>query len=373
MSTPKVLTESSSLTDNQTEAYPSIPTDLQDPWYTSLLDRNLIPDWLIRHNIRSRHAATLKQQAAGGVEAQQQRLLHFVDQLKRCPIAITTDDANNQHYTVPTEFYQYTLGKRLKYSSAYWPEHVCTLDQAEKEMLNLYCQRAQIEDGLQILDLGCGWGSLCLYLAQHYPNSQITAVSNSPSQREYIESQANSIELNNLQVITANVVNFDTDQQFDRVMSIEMFEHMKNYRQLLSKISSWMNSSGLLFVHIFTHAQYAYHFEIRDADEDWLSRHFFTGGTMPSDNLLLYFQDHLQIRNHWRVSGTHYQKTAEAWLRNMDQHRRQILNCFAETYGSEESTRRWVYWRIFFMACAELWGYCQGKEWMVSHYLFQKP
>ena len=373
MSSPKNPIGSTSARDHRTEKSQPVPADLQDPWYTPLLDGNLIPDWLVRLNIRSRHAATLRQQAMGGIENQHQRLLQFIDELKHSPIAIATDDANKQHYTVPTEFYKYTLGKRLKYSSAYWPDHIRTLDQAEEEMLALYCQRAQIQDGLQILDLGCGWGSLCLYLAEHYPNSRITAVSNSPSQRQYIEAQASALDLDNLQVITADVVNFDTDQQFDRVMSIEMFEHMKNYYQLLSKISSWMKSGSLLFVHIFSHAQYAYHFEINDADEDWLSRHFFTGGTMPSNHLLLYFQDHLQIRNHWGVSGIHYQKTAEAWLRNMDQHRHQILDCFVQTYGASAATRRWVYWRVFFMACAELWGYHRGKEWMVSHYLFQKP
>jgi cyclopropane-fatty-acyl-phospholipid synthase len=238
-------------------------------------------------------------------------------------------------------------------------------------MLDLTAERARIEDGHSILDLGCGWGAFSLYAAARFPNSTVVGVSNSQSQRVYIEKQARDRGLVNLRIVTANIADFDAAQQFDRIVSVEMMEHVRNYQLLLQRVASWMRPDGLLFVHIFTHHRFAYTFEVRDSS-DWMAQHFFSGGQMPSDDLLLYFQDDVKIRNHWAVNGQHYQKTAEAWLINMDQHRSELLNLFSTVYGQAEALKWFVRWRIFFLACAELWGHRKGKEWIVSHSLFEK-
>jgi cyclopropane-fatty-acyl-phospholipid synthase len=238
-------------------------------------------------------------------------------------------------------------------------------------MLELTCNRAGIRNGQHILECGCGWGSLSLFMAQQYPGSQITAVSNSRTQKIFIDQQARSRGIENLQVITADMNSFQTDQKFDRIVSVEMFEHMRNYQHLMDKLSGFLNETGKLFVHIFTHRELSYLYEVKD-ESDWMSKYFFTGGVMPSDHLLLYFTDHFMIENHWRVNGVHYSKTSEAWLRNMDNNRDEILTLFQQTYGKDQALKWWVYWRIFFMACSELWKYNGGNEWFVSHYLFEK-
>jgi cyclopropane-fatty-acyl-phospholipid synthase len=239
--------------------------------------------------------------------------------------------------------------------------------------LTLYCKRAELQDGQTILDLGCGWGSLSLYLAKHYPNSKIIGLSNSKTQKQWIDDQAKQRGLNNLEIRTANIVEYDLPEKqgLDRIISIEMFEHMKNYEKLLEKLSTWLKPEGKLLVHIFTHKTFAYHFEDTDGT-DWLTRYFFAGGTMPSNHLLFYFQKHLKINQHWLVDGTHYEKTANAWLENQYKNRKQIFPLLENTYGKGQALKWWVYWKLFFMACAELWGYKKGSEWMVAHYLFEK-
>ena len=338
-----------------------------------LLERGLLPDFLVRYGIRRLLRARLAEEDQGEPEGQQRHLMKLVARLKQSPVAINTADANQQHYELPCGFFELVLGKHLKYSSCYYVNPADTLEEAEANMLALTAERAQLQDGDRILELGCGWGSLSLWMAKQYPNSKITVVSNSRTQKRFIDERAAARGLSNLEVITSDMNNlsFATGGQFDRVVSVEMFEHMRNYEILMERIAGWLKPGGTLFVHIFTHRIYAYPFEVRD-ETDWMAKYFFTGGIMPSDDLLLYFQKDLGLVDHWQVDGRHYQKTSEAWLANMDRNRAKIEPILAETYGPENVQRWWVYWRVFFMSCAELWGYAQGREWIVSHYLFSK-
>jgi cyclopropane-fatty-acyl-phospholipid synthase len=340
----------------------------------SLLERGLLPDSLIRFGIRRLLGERLREERKENAEAQQEHLMRLVAQLRESPVAIATQQANEQHYEVPSSFFQQVLGPHLKYSSCYFDPGVTDLGQAEARMLALTCERAALRDGEDILELGCGWGSLTLWMAARYPGARITAVSNSRTQKQFIDARAAERGLRNVEVLTSdvNVLDFPADRRFDRVVSVEMFEHMRNYQTLLGRIAGWLRPGGTLFVHIFTNVRYAYPFEVRD-ESDWMARYFFTGGIMPSDHLLAYFQRDLELAEHWRVSGTHYQKTAEAWLANMDRERSRVLPVLAATYGAAEARRWWVYWRVFFMSCAELFGYDAGREWLVSHYLFERP
>jgi cyclopropane-fatty-acyl-phospholipid synthase len=332
----------------------------------SLLEKNLLPDWLLRIGIRR----LLAQRIRG--ESTTYRREAYVADLKTRALAEQTAAANTQHYEVPTRFYQLCLGQNLKYSGCLYPTGKETLDQAEDAMLALYAERAQLADGQTILELGCGWGSLCLYNAKKFPRSQITAISNSRTQKEHIDAEAKQRGLTNLTIITADINVFDTaPAKFDRVVSVEMFEHLKNYQRLFAHIARWLKPGGMLFTHIFTHHRFSYHFVARDST-DWMSRYFFTGGQMPAHDLFLQFQDDLKLVSDWKVNGRHYQQTAEHWLQNMDAHRAEIFPIFVQTYGAENATKWWAYWRIFYLSCAELWGYRGGEEWLVSHYLFRK-
>lgn len=337
----------------------------------SLLEQNRIPDFLIRKKIASLCQQRLKELYSGTLEERQARVHNFIEDLCESPIAVNTDQANEQHYEVPAAFYKLALGKHLKYSCGYWHPGETQLEASELAMLELYCQRAQLKDGMRILELGCGWGSLTLHMAAQHPNASITGVSNSHSQRNFIMEQAKQRGLNNIQIKTCDMNDLKLNQTFDRIISIEMFEHMRNIPKLLEKLHGYLTPEGLLFIHIFVHKCQPYLFEVRD-ESDWMAKYFFTGGMMPSDQLYLYFQDHFALQKHWRVPGTHYAKTSEAWLKNTTDHKAEILKLFAPVYGQDQALKWWVYWRIFFMACAELWGSYDGEEWFVSHYLFQK-
>lgn len=339
----------------------------------TILKRNLLPDSAIRFGIRRLLSDRLREEERDSVQALEEHLRSYADDLKTRPIAENTLEANEQHYEVPADFYRFALGPRLKYSSCYFPTGKETLREGELAMLRLYVERADLKDGQRILELGCGWGSLSLYLAELFPRSTIVGVSNSHSQRRFVMERARTNGLSNLQIVTSDMNVFEANESsFDRVVSVEMFEHMKNYGKLLGNIARWLVPGGKLFVHIFTHRRLAYHFVSRGPG-DWMARYFFTGGQMPSHHLLRHFQDDLRLTQDWEISGKHYQRTAELWLQNMDRHREEIMPLFRSTYGKDHALKWWSYWRVFFMSCAELWGFDQGKEWIVSHYLFETP
>ncbi len=334
-------------------------------------EQGLVPDPVIRHGIKRLLKRRLAGLASDDCEALAARKAAFIRDMNQAPVAPLAHRANEQHYEVPAAFFTEVLGKARKYSCCYWGNGASDLDTAEHEALSITCERAGLQDGMDILELGCGWGSLTLWIARHYPHSRITAVSNSSSQRNHILRQAELQRLANIEVITCDMNDYMAKTAYDRIVSVEMFEHMRNYRILFERISNWLEPDGRFFMHIFCHRDVPYSFEDNNAT-DWMSRHFFTGGMMPSSDLPLYFQDHLRIREHWHWSGLHYEKTANAWLQNMDENRVAIWPILQETYGEARTRQWWMRWRMFFMACAELFAFDNGQQWRVGHYLFEK-
>lgn len=348
-----------------------LATDRPAPGLLGWAERGWLPDALIRHGIRRMCRQRLREESAGGPVQQARRFKQRIDMLRESPIAIHTDAANAQHYELPSEFFHLCLGPRLKYSSCYYPTGNESVAEAEEAMLRLYGERAQLSDGQDVLELGCGWGSATLWMAQNYPDSRITAVSNSNAQRHFIEAQCREQGLSNVRVITCDVNALELDPaQFDRCVSIEMFEHVRNHAALLSRIGQWLRPGGKLFVHIFAHRTLMYPFE-PEGEDNWIGRHYFTGGLMPAADTLLWFQDTLTIEDRWLIDGSHYQHSANQWLQRQDQQSDAVMAELRRAYG-EQAGLWFQRWRMFWMSCAELFGLHEGREWLVGHYRFTR-
>ncbi len=333
---------------------------------TKLAEAGWLPDPLIRIGIRRILRRRLRELDCADAAARSERNRAFRAALSAGPIALVPELANRQHYELPAAFFEQVLGSRLKYSCALFAGDADDLDAAEERMLERTCERAGVQDGMRILDLGCGWGSLSLFLAERYPSARILAVSNSKSQREFILGRCARRGTHRVEVVTADVNRFEPGRRFDRVISVEMFEHVRNQAALLARIADWLEPEGRLFVHHFAHRSAAYPFE--DAGEDdWMARHFFSGGIMPSNDQLEHFQRDLALERRWVVSGTHYQRTALAWLARQDARRDAILESLAGVHGPADAELWFQRWRLFFLACAELFGYRGGEEWWVVH------
>ena len=334
--------------------------------WIQLAERGFATDKIIRYGIRK-----LLQDRLNQIRLESKTQTEWITGLESSSLAVDTRAANEQHYEIPTAYFQTVLGKHLKYSSGLWPLGSETLDESEAAMLERTCQRAELIDGQRVLEIGCGWGSLSLWMATNYPTSHIVAVSNSNSQREYIKSQSAKRQLTNIEVVTCDINDFEPIGGFDRVVSVEMFEHVRNHRALLGLIADWLNPNGKLFVHIFAHKEHSYLFEAKSA-KDWMSQYFFTGGIMPSADLLPTAAEKLVEEARWTVNGKHYSRTLEAWLKKQDQNTDAVLEIFQKCYGKKDAKIWMQRWRIFYMACSELFAYNHGEEWPVMHYLFAK-
>ena len=337
----------------------------------SWTESGLVPDSVIRSGIRRLLDNKLAEIRADDIEIASQTNNDFVRMMNASPVALVPDLANEQHYEVPAAFYDQVLGRHRKYSCGYWPESVDTLDASELASLEETVARAGIEDGMQVLDLGCGWGSVSLYVAERFPKASVLSVSNSNSQREYILARAAERGLSNIDVVTCDMNDFSTERRFDRIVSVEMFEHMRNYGILFDRIHDWLLPNGQFFMHIFTHRSTPYEY-IDKGPGDWMSRHFFSGGIMPSASLPLRFARKLAIDAQWTWNGNHYARTCRAWLNQMDRNKGAVMPILEDTYGAGNAGRWFMRWRMFFMACEELFRYNEGTEWFVSHYRFRR-
>ena len=329
----------------------------------SIAEVGLIPDVFIKTAVRF---ITKKRLNESGIH---ENKLNVIKSISEGGIAEKTDDANEQHYEVPPEFFKYALGKNLKYSCSFF-DKTDSLDEAEKSMIELYIKRADIQEGHDILDLGCGWGSFSLYVAEKYPSVSITAVSNSKDQIAFIQNEAKRRGLFNIMASKMDVNNLDLDNKFDRIVSIEMFEHLRNYKLILNSLNSLLKPDGRLFIHIFCHKELTYFYEIKNSF-DWMTKYFFEGGIMPSQDIFKYFDDELEVINQWDVNGNHYAQTCKAWLNNHYKNKDKILDIFDKHY---HKPKIWFNrWRIFFLSCEAFFAINNGREYFVSHYLLKKP
>lgn len=332
-----------------------------------LAEKRRMPDIAIRFGIKRllRERLNIEHDKAG--DDKPAALARFIELMKAGPVAVATDIANKQHYEVPAKLFETFMGPHLKYSCGWWTTSETTLAESEEAMLHLTCARAGIQNGMDILDLGCGWGSLSLWMAENYPDSRITAVSNSSTQKKYIDARG----YENLQVITTDMNDFNIDQRFDRVVSVEMFEHMRNWPELLRRICGWLKDDGRLFIHIFAHRQLAYLFN-EAGRNNWMSENFFQEGMMPAEQLLHLIDDHMEVESNWTINGRHYARTLRAWLEKIDRNSKAAIDILGKHHGREEARLQFGRWRIFFMACEELFAFNGGEEWFVAHYLLKK-